>query len=258
MDVGVYIDGYNLYYRGKSLCKNGTAAWKWLNPRTLAESVLTNQLQFAASQGWTQLVQAWKNATVSRVIYATARVDASRSASAHADQDVYLKALVATSAVDHIEYGNYVARTKTAPLAIESAGRNSPPQVVTSNWPLMVKDNAGNPVRDAMFMVSYFHSEEKGSDVNVASHLLIDIFEQRIAGAIVISNDSDLRFPVAEARRRIPVGVINPGGGYTAGDLLPPHQPGQGPHWNRKLRATDFTSNQMPNPAGAYPKPHGW
>jgi hypothetical protein len=30
-------------------------------------------------------------------------------------------------------------------------------------------------VTDAVFMVSYAHREEKGSDVNVASHLLVDV-----------------------------------------------------------------------------------
>jgi uncharacterized LabA/DUF88 family protein len=184
-------------------------------------------------------------------------VDASQNPSAHTDQDIYLKALKATSGVDHIEYGNYVARTKVAPLALKTPG-NAAPNVVSSTWPVMIKDQHGNDVPNAMFMVSYLHNEEKGSDVNVASHLLIDILDQTIDGAVVVSNDSDLKFPVAEARRRIPVGVVNPSARYTAGDLQPSHLPGQGTHWNRKLRATDFTGNQMPDPAGGYAKPAGW
>lgn len=257
MRIGVYIDGYNLYYGGKRECGSSAASWKWFGPRDLVESILNAQLQFAASQGWTQITQAWANATVGRIVYCTARVDASQNPSAHTDQDIYLKALKATSAVDHIEYGNYVARTKVAPLALKTPG-NAAPQVVTSDWPIMIQDQSGNDVPNARFMVSYLHNEEKGSDVNVASHLLIDILDQTIDGAIVVSNDSDLKFPVAEARRRIPVGVVNPSGRYTAGDLQPSHQPGQGVHWNRKLRSSDFTSNQMPDPAGAYPKPAGW
>jgi hypothetical protein len=257
MKIGVYIDGYNLYYGGKRLARNSTgSSWKWLSPRMLAESVLTAQQQFAAAQGWSQLVTAWAGASVSRVVYCTARVDGSQNPSAHADQDIYLKALVATASVDHIEYGNYVARVKAAPLATKSS-RNRP-QVVTSNWPLMVKDQQGNEVPNATFLVSYLHNEEKGSDVNVASHLLIDTFDGTINGAIVISNDSDLKFPVAEARRRIPVGVINPGNGYPAGDLLPSHATGQGDHWNRNLRLSDYVASQMPDPAGTYPKPAVW
>lgn len=39
-------------------------------------------------------------------------------------------------------------------------------------------------------------TEEKGSDVNFASHLLIDAFEQKYDAAIIITNDSDLCTPV--------------------------------------------------------------
>ena len=35
----------------------------------------------------------------------------------------------------------------------------------------------------------------------------------------MISNDSDLRFPVEQARQRVPVGVVNPSRNYLAGDL---------------------------------------
>jgi len=43
-------------------------------------------------------------------------------------------------------------------------------------------------------------TEEKGSDVNVATHLLLDALAQPPAmdAAIVISNDSDLELPVRE------------------------------------------------------------
>jgi len=39
----------------------------------------------------------------------------------------------------------------------------------------MVQDANGNPVPDATFMISYANREEKGSDVNVAAHLLVDV-----------------------------------------------------------------------------------
>jgi hypothetical protein len=47
-------------------------------------------------------------------------------------------------------------------------------------------------------MVSYANREEKGSDVNVAAHLLLDVLGGAIDGALVVSNDSDLRFPVQQ------------------------------------------------------------
>jgi len=38
----------------------------------------------------------------------------------------------------------------------------------------VVQDDRGEPVSGAVFMVSYADREEKGSDVNVAAHLLPD------------------------------------------------------------------------------------
>jgi hypothetical protein len=111
-----------------------------------------------------------------------------------------------------VEYGNYVARTKTGLLATENSvtGR---PTVTTSAWPVMVQDGAGRAVRDARFLVKYLHLEEKGSDVNVAAHLLTDALDGRIDGAVVISNDSDLALPIRQVRERIPLGLVNPSGG---------------------------------------------
>ena len=55
-------------------------------------------------------------------------------------------------------------------------------------------------------------TEEKGSDVNLATYLLVDCFENDFDEAIVISNDSDLALPieiVVNQFKKI-VGVINP------------------------------------------------
>ncbi len=101
------------------------------------------------------------------MVYCTARIDAAGNPSGHADQDVYIKALLAAGSVDHIEYGTYVARVRTAPLAVKDArGR---PRLVGPDWPVMVQDGRGEPVSGAVFMVSYADREEKGSDVNVAT-----------------------------------------------------------------------------------------
>ena len=82
----------------------------------------------------------------------------------------------------------------------------------------MVQRN-GVAVPDATFIASVATWEEKGSDVNVASHLLVDVLTGAADAAVVISNDSDLRWPVQETRRRVPVGMVNPGSGYVAGSL---------------------------------------
>lgn len=50
-------------------------------------------------------------------------------------------------------------------------------------------------------------TEEKGSDVNLASHLLLDAFRGDCEVAFVISNDSDLLEPVRIARREFGIRV---------------------------------------------------
>ena len=115
----------------------------------------------------------------------------------------------------------------------------------------MVQRN-GAAVPDATFMASVATWEEKGSDVNVASHLLVNVLTGGADAAVVISNDSDLRWPVQEARRRVPVGVVNPGSGYLAGSLSSQPTVGVGRHWWRTLRAADLRSHQLPDPAGVW------
>jgi hypothetical protein len=55
-------------------------------------------------------------------------------------------------------------------------------------------------------------TEEKGSDVNLAIYLLLGAFKQDCEAAVVISNDSDLKEPIAVAQRELGliVGIINP------------------------------------------------
>lgn len=242
--VGVYVDAYNLYYGGRTLCGRGTSGWRWLDIRALAQNVIT-------AQG------SWSVTGLEHVVYCTARVDAGTSPDAHRDQDVYLKALKGSGSVDWIEYGLYVARTKTGLLANDQQmpGR---PVIVSSAWPVMVQDRTGSPVREARFMVKYLHLEEKGSDVNVASHLLLDVLSGRIDSAVVISNDSDLALPIREARERVPVGLINPRGGYTAGALKGSKSDGVGDHWWWQLTEGAFRGNQLPAVVGGQRRPLGW
>lgn len=54
--------------------------------------------------------------------------------------------------------------------------------------------------------------EEKRTDVNLASYLLMDAFEDRYDTAIVVSNDSDLTTPIAMTAHRLGkrAVVVNP------------------------------------------------
>jgi hypothetical protein len=203
--IGVYVDGFNLYYGGRGLCGRGTPGWRWLDLRALAADLVGRRA-------------SWAGAEVDRVVYCTARIDGASNPSGQADQDVYLKALLAAGSADHIEYGTYVARVKTAPLAVKDPqGR---PRLVGPDWPVMIQDGSGGQVAGAVFMVSYANREEKGSDVNVAAH--------------------------------------NPSRNYLAGDLRGDPAVGAGRHWWAGLAPADLRNHQLPDPAGAYRRPAGW
>lgn len=246
MRVGVYVDAFNLYYGGRAhMGGGGVAGWRWLDVRALAASLAGEQLAI------------WPNAVIERVVYCTARISARDNASGSRDQDVYLKALATSGSADLIEYGYYTSKVKTRPMAV--ADRKKRPKLVTPDWPIKVK--AGATQSDdphATFMVSVADREEKGSDVNVATHLLIDLYEQRIDAAIVVSNDSDLALPVRRARTRVPVGTVHPGTNYPAGALSGDTTDGVARHWWRQLQPVDYTNHQLADPAGNYRRPQGW
>lgn len=245
MRVGAYIDGYNLYYGARGLCGRGTAGWRWLDVRKLLGGLLAARLD-------------WPGGSLEKIVYCTAVIDAASNPSGYADQDVYLKAIRASGSVDQIEYGTYVARVKQAPLAVKTQSRTGGPEIVRPHWPIMIQDGQGNPVPDAIFMVSYAHREEKGTDVNVASHLLVDVLTGKVDAAIVVSNDSDLSFPVKYARTRVPVGLINPSRNHLAGALRGGPADGVGRHWWRQLTVADLKASQLPNPVRGYSRPAGW
>ncbi len=106
--------------------------------------------------------------------------------------------------------------------------------------------------------IHYASYEEKGSDVNLASHVLIDILEKRVDAAVVISNDGDLRHPLVFARTRVPVGLINPSRRPTSQMLKGEMSDGVGGHWWSRLTAIDFKQNQLPMTVGNETRPTGW
>jgi len=60
--------------------------------------------------------------------------------------------------------------------------------------------------------VEVLRTEEKGSDVNLATYLLVDGFDRDYELAVIISNDSDLLEPIRVVREKLAlrVGVLNP------------------------------------------------
>lgn len=60
--------------------------------------------------------------------------------------------------------------------------------------------------------VQVIKTEEKGSDVNIATHLLNDAFKDNFNTAVLITNDSDLLEPIKIVRNEFSkvVGILNP------------------------------------------------
>ncbi len=107
-------------------------------------------------------------------------------------QDFYFRALKTLKDLELHDNGEFVSWDKLipqSPLAYVR-GKNKSPQ-----------------------KVNVLKTEEKGSDVNLASWLLTDCFNGCFDCAVVISNDSDLATPIEIVTQRCkkPVKVINPG-----------------------------------------------
>lgn len=246
MRVGVYVDGFNLYFGGQSQCGAGTQGWRWLDIRGLVEDVLQRRRAWVAD-----------GAAIDRIVYCTARIDGATNPDGQRWQDAYLKAILTSGSVDHIEYGHYVDRVKHAPLATPDRATGKA-VLTTPGWPVMIQDSTGGHVSDARFIVSHAHREEKGSDVNIAAHVLLDVLQGNVEAVIVLSNDSDLKLPLNEARARVPVGTVNPHRRQLAGALRGLPTDGVGGHWWMKLQAVDYRNHQLADPCGIYTKPPDW
>jgi NYN domain len=91
-------------------------------------------------------------------------------------------------------------------------------------------------------IVTIWKAEEKGSDVNLATALLIDAAAHRFDEAWVVSNDADLAWPVerAQAEYSLRVGVIKPE--RPAGYPNPPRNDS----WHLKTAAAAFRKIREP------------
>ncbi len=76
----------------------------------------------------------------------------------------------------------------------------------------VVSMRLARPPAEGSPYVKVLKSEEKGSDVNIATYLLVDAFDKDFDVAVVVSNDSDLEEPIRMVREKfdLPVGLLNP------------------------------------------------
>jgi uncharacterized LabA/DUF88 family protein len=186
-----YIDGFNLYYGALK----GTKL-KWINLKLLSEQLVPSHYQ------------------VGKIKYFTARVSGAYDPDSPRRQQLYLSALASIPEVEVI-YGNFLSKIVRRPsVNIPIAGRliNSTPPVTLSqgNWPVAFgggdrilpigkssslgqRPSGQAPVPGPNVVQVEVHTmEEKGSDVNLAVHLLNDAWMDLYDAAVVISNDTDL------------------------------------------------------------------
>lgn len=83
--------------------------------------------------------------------------------------------------------------------------------LVTEKWAALA-DPPTQFVKPDPVTVRIVRTEEKGSDVALASHLIRDAFQKSFDVAVVVSNDTDLVEPIRIAREelKLPVGIICP------------------------------------------------
>ena len=69
-----------------------------------------------------------------------------------------------------------------------------------------------NPIPEVGRFVEVLETREKGTDINLATYLLVDGFRGDYEQAVIISNDSDLALAIRKVRDviRLPVGIVNP------------------------------------------------
>ena len=101
-------------------------------------------------------------------------------------------------------------------------------------------------------------TEEKGSDVNIAAHLINDGYKKQYETAVIVTNDSDLLEPIKIARQElgIPVGILNPHKNPTSRVLA------QHASFVRQIRQGVLAVSQFPevltDAHGVFHKPTGW
>ena len=171
--------------------------------------------------------------TIKRICYFTALVvRRPDDPSQPQRQQAYLRALSTLSGLE-VHYGVFRARTKRRPLVEPIPGL--PAHVL---------------VRD---------SEEKGSDVNLATRLLVDGFNREYEQAVVVSNDADFSAAMRYVRDDLGLRVtlVNPDPKTTSPRDLSNAATYVKRIWKSHLRQSQFPDS-LSDEVGVITKPAGW
>jgi uncharacterized LabA/DUF88 family protein len=170
--------------------------------------------------------------SIERIKYFTARVSARKDdPQKPTRQQIYLRALRTIPGLEII-YGSFLSHDVMMPLA-------EPPP--------------GGPR-----FAKVTRTEEKGSDVNLATHLVHDAYQQSFEIAVLVTNDSDLLEPIRIVRQELglQVGILNPHR-LTPSVVLTKHASFIKQIREGTLRASQFPTT-LKDAKGEFHKPRGW
>jgi uncharacterized LabA/DUF88 family protein len=106
--------------------------------------------------------------------------------------------------------------------------------------------------------IKVINTEEKGSDVNIAAHMISDGYKGAYQVAIILTNDSDLVEPVKIVRNelKLPVGILNPR------PTSPSHELRKYANFVKPIRKGVLAASQFPkiltDNTGSFYKPPTW
>jgi hypothetical protein len=171
---------------------------------------------------------------INHIHYFTSRVTARPDAPKGPEQqNAYLRALGTVEGLS-IHFGHFQSPRARLPLA--------------------------DPLPGGPKMVEVIKTQEKASDVNLTTRMLLDAFQKKSDIAVVISNDSDLRAPIRALIEElgVPVGLVNPHPAKLRSRVLL----GLNPFFFKQIRPTALRDCQFPpvlhDVHGEVRRPDGW
>ncbi len=169
---------------------------------------------------------------ITAIKYFTAQVSGQRDPQQPIRQQTYWRALLAMTPELEIFKGSFLTHAVTWPLAQPAPNRR---------------------------YATVLKTEEKGSDVNLAVHLINDAWLDAYDCAVIVSNDSDLAEAMRLVRSQHPrklLGLLfaRQGGGK------PSYELSRHAHFVLRLSATVLAASQLPNPipGTTLHKPAAW
>lgn len=214
----VYVDGFNLYYG----CLKGSK-FKWLDLEKLSKTLLDEA-----------------NYEIVKIKYFTANIIDEDGTGTATRQGFYLKALRTIKNLE-IHHGKFKKREKSVKVI--------PPIKVIIENPI-----TGRQEQKEKSIVKGISYEEKGTDVNLASHLMIDLYENAYDVAMVISNDSDYLFSLTHVKEKGKgLFIIN-----TKLDSLPQHELKHLSLGKKKLTIDKLQKSQFPEIVDGIRIPKEW